>query len=96
MPAKKPKEDISKRRAALREEHAVAVRERIQTTQLVERLQKFALGDKNVKMTAAQIKATEMLLDKSVPNLASIKHEVDSKSVTFLISTEAEEPQQSV
>lgn len=80
----------------MREEHAVAVRERIQTTQLVERLQKFALGDKNVKMTAAQIKATEMLLDKSVPNLASIKHEVDSKSVTFLISTEAEEPQQSV
>jgi hypothetical protein len=96
MATRKLKEDISKRREALREEHAVAVRERIQTTQLVERLQKFALGDKNVKMTAAQIKATEMLLDKSVPNLASIKHEVDSKSVTFLISTEAEEPQQSV
>ncbi|MFN6303761.1 MAG: hypothetical protein ACK42H_16385 [Planctomycetota bacterium] len=91
MATKKPKETISKRREALREEHAIAVRERIQTTQLVERLQKFALGDKNVKMTPAQIKATEMLLDKSVPNLASIKHEVDSKSVTFLISTEAEE-----
>lgn len=94
MAAKKPKEELSKRREALREEHAIAVRERIQTTQLVERLQKFALGDSKVKMTAAQIKATEMLLDKTVPNLASIKHEVDSKSVTFLISTEAEEPQQ--
>ncbi|MEY5145601.1 MAG: hypothetical protein RL745_970 [Actinomycetota bacterium] len=78
---------MSARREKLREEHAQAVRERIQTTQLVERLQKFAMGDAKVKMTPAQIKAMEMLLDKTLPNLASVKHEVDAKQVTFLIDT---------
>jgi len=71
----------------LREEHAVAVRERIQTTQLVERLQKYAMGDPNVKMNGTRLKAIEMLLDKTLPNLSSVKHEVDAKQVTFLIDT---------
>jgi hypothetical protein len=92
MTTKKPKETISARREALREEHAQAVRERIQTTQLVERLQKFAMGDSKVKMTPAQIKAMEMLLDKTLPNLASVKHETDAKSVVFLINTEVPAP----
>lgn len=87
MPQRKPKEALSARREALREEHAVAVRERIQTTQLVERLQKFALGDSRTKISGPQLKAIEMLLDKTVPNLASIRHEVDAKQVTFLIDT---------
>jgi hypothetical protein len=83
-----PKEAISARREALREEHASAVREKIQTTQLVERLQKFAMGDKKVNVTSAQLKAMEMLLDKTLPNLASLKHEVDAKQVVFLIDTQ--------
>lgn len=86
MPAaRKPKESISERRKALREEHAVAVRERIQVSNIVDRLEKFALGDSKVKVTPAQLKAMEMLLDKTLPNLASMKHEVDAKQVVFLI-----------
>lgn len=82
-------EELSARRQQLRDEHSVAVRERIQTTKLVENLQAFALGvpgqnGKKVKLTGAQLKATEMLLDKSVPDLASIKHEVERKQVVFL------------
>lgn len=83
--ARKPKESISKRREALREEHAVAVREKIQVSNIVDRLQKFAMGDKKVNVTSAQLKAMEMLLDKTLPNLASLKHEVDAKQVVFLI-----------
>ena len=85
MATRKPKESLSARREALREEHAVAVREKIQTTKIVERLEKFALGDAKVKITPGQLKAMEMLLDKTLPNLASLKHEVDAKQVVFLI-----------
>jgi hypothetical protein len=89
MATKKPsrEEQLSVRRQQIRDEHATAVREKIQVTQIVERLQKFALGDSRTKVTSAQLKAMEMLLDKTVPNLASVKHEVDAKQVTFLIDT---------
>ena len=81
--ARKTKESISKRRQALREEHAEAVRENISTSKITQRLENYVLGKE--KMTAAQIKAAEILLGKTLPNLASVKHEVDAKQVTFLI-----------
>ena len=89
---RKPKEDISARRAALREEHAVAVREKIQTSKLTEVLEGFALGTSKVKMTAVRLKAIELLLDKTLPNLASVKHEVDAKQVVFMIGTDFAQP----
>lgn len=64
------------------------VREKIQTTQLINLLQDFALGKSKAKMTPARLKSIEMLLDKSVPDLAAIKHEVEAKNVTFVIDTE--------
>lgn len=85
---KSPKEAISARREALREEHAVAVREKIQTTALVNELEAYALGKPGKKMTGTRLKAIEMLLDKTLPNLASVKHEVDAKQVVFLIDTQ--------
>lgn len=91
---KTTKEAISARREHLRAEHADAVRENIQTGNLVTLLQGYALGTNKVKMTGQRLKAIEMLLDKTVPNLASIKHEVDAKSVTFLIDTTFDEQQQ--
>lgn len=95
MPSKaKPKETLSARREALREEHAQAVREKIAVTQIVDRLQKFALGDSRTKVTPAQLKAMEMLLDKTVPNLASMKHEVEARQVTFLLGDTPPEPPQ--
>lgn len=87
---KKDKEAISARRKALREEHAEAVKEKIQTTELVNVLQNFALGKSSVKMTGTRLKAIEMLLDKTVPNLAAVKHEVEHDKVVFMIGTSFE------
>lgn len=93
MATRKPKEAVSARREQLREEHAVAVREKIQVSHLVNTLENFALGKGTVKLTAARIKAIEMLLDKTLPNLASVKHETDAKSVTFMIGSTFTKPE---
>ena len=69
--------NVSARREQLRAEHADAVREKIQTTALTNVLQDYALGKSKVKMTSTRLKAIEMLLDKTLPNLASVKHEID-------------------
>lgn len=46
-------------------------RARIQTTQLVNRLQAFANGE--CVLTADRIRAIEILLNKSLPNLSSVE-----------------------
>jgi hypothetical protein len=94
MATRKPKEAVSARREQLREEHATAVRERIQVSKLVQVLEDLALGKPTgAKMTATRLKAVEMLLDKTLPNLASIKHETDAKSVTFMIGSTFTKPE---
>ena len=45
-------------------------RKKIQTTQLINRLQNHALG--KVEMTPTQVKAVEVLLRKSVPDLSTV------------------------
>lgn len=87
------KERISARREQLRAEHADAVREKIQVTHIVKQLEDFALGKGKTKLSPARIKAMEMLLDKTLPNLASVKHEHDPIQVTFNISTEYTPPE---
>ena len=77
-------EYAQKRRAVTGE----LVREQIQTSQLINTLQDFALGKGKAKLDGSRLKAIEMLLDKSVPDLASIKHEVEAKNVMFFIDTE--------
>lgn len=44
----------------------------IQTTQLVKRLQDFALGEDGVEIDAGRLKAIEVLLRKSLPDLSSV------------------------
>lgn len=63
----------TKRNAMLIEE----ARKKIQTTQLINRLQKHALGKLKKPMDATQIRAVEVLLKKSVPDLQSITHQGD-------------------
>lgn len=46
-------------------------RSAIQTSQLVNRLQKFALGE-DVEIDASRLKAIEILLRKSLPDLSSV------------------------
>ncbi len=47
-------------------------RSAIQTSQLVNRLQSFALGENDVEIDAPRLKAIEILLRKSLPDLSSI------------------------
>lgn len=51
--------------------HADKTREKIQVTQLVNRLQDCAMG--NVAMDAQQLRATEVLLRKALPDLQAIE-----------------------
>jgi hypothetical protein len=44
----------------------------IQTSQLVNRLQGFALADPDIEIDASRLKAIEILLRKSLPDLSSV------------------------
>ena len=61
-------------------------------TKIVEQLQQLALGTSKAKWSAQRMKAVEMLLDKTVPNLASVKHEVETDKVSFFINTNYTKP----
>jgi hypothetical protein len=66
--------------------HAKVVRERIQTSQLVTRLQNNALADEEI-MTSGQIRSAEILLRKAVPDLQSTEIETgDGGLVVNLVS----------
>ena len=54
----------------LNKRHSDMVRSKIQASQLINRLTDHALGE--VELTQTQIRAIEILLNKSVPNLAAI------------------------
>lgn len=55
----------------LRQRHSDAVRAKIQASQLINRLQGHVNG--TVNMTPSQVKAAEILLRKSVPDLCSME-----------------------
>ncbi len=59
--------------ARLRSRHQDEIREKIKTSQLVNRLTNCALGD--VELTAQQLKAIEILLRKSLPDLSAVSIE---------------------
>jgi hypothetical protein len=58
-------------------------RQKIKTTQLINRLQGHAFGD--VEMSQTQIKATEILLRKSVPDLQSVQLQGDADGGALVI-----------
>jgi hypothetical protein len=51
--------------------HRDYVREKIRTSQLINRLQKFAFGE--IELTMTQVRAIEILLRKSIPDLAAVE-----------------------
>lgn len=55
--------------ARLRSRHQDEVRTKIQTSQLINRLQDHALGE--VELSPTQIKAVEVLLRKTLPDLSA-------------------------
>ena len=70
-------------RARNRKFQTEKTRDKIKTTQLINRLQMFAMGEKDyktgkqVEMSPSQVKAIEVLLGKSLPSLQSIDQKVD-------------------
>lgn len=56
--------------ARMRKTHQDDVRAKIKTSQLVNRLEDHALG--NVELSATQIKAIEVLIRKTLPDLQAI------------------------
>ena len=59
--------------ARLRSKHQDEIREKIKTSQLVNRLTDCALKD--LELTAQQLKAIEILLRKSLPDLSAVSIE---------------------
>lgn len=59
--------------ARLRAKHQDDVRTKIQTSQLINRLQNHALGTSEIELTSSQLKAIEILLRKSIPDLSSVQ-----------------------
>lgn len=64
--------------ARLRAKHQDEVRTKIQTSQLINRLQEHALGD--VELTPTRIKAIEVLLKKTLPDLSATEITGDPES----------------
>lgn len=61
--------------ARLRKMHQDDVRAKIQTSQLVNRLTSHALGE--VDLSPTQVRAIEILIKKTLPDLQSIEHSGD-------------------
>ena len=64
--------------------HDEKTRQRIQTTQLIKRLESHALGD--IELKTSQIKAIEILLRKTVPDLQAVEMSGGENPVQFVVS----------
>lgn len=67
--------------------HSELVRKRIQTSQLINRLQDNALSESGEIMTAAQIRSAEILLRKSVPDLQATDITSGGEPVEILLGS---------
>lgn len=64
--------------ARLNPRHTEMVRQKIQASVLIDRLSKHVAG--KLEMTPSQIRAAEILLDRSVPKLSQIQHSGDAEN----------------
>lgn len=64
--------------ARIRKKHQEETRARIQTSQLINRLQNHALGTEVDELKQSQLRAIEILLKKSLPDLTSTELTGDS------------------
>jgi hypothetical protein len=72
--------------ARLRKTHQDDVRGKIQASQLVNRLTNHALGE--VELSATQVRAIEILLKKTIPDLSSVEHSGDPENPVVLVAWE--------
>lgn len=93
MPAKKRSAGLKRKPAKgtdgiqLDPRHADRTRAKIQTTQVINRLEKFVLGGEGDDMSAAQVTAAIALLRKSLPDMQAIEQKIETE-----IKTVATEP----
>ena len=74
--------------ARIRKKHQDEVRAKIQASQLINRLQNHALSTEVDELKPSQLKAIEILLKKSVPDLQSTEITGDSDApVNFKVIT---------
>ena len=69
--------------ARLRKTHQDDVRTKIQASQLINRLTDHALG--RVELTATQVRAIEILLRKSIPDLTAVSLNAGEGTDAFAI-----------
>jgi hypothetical protein len=74
--------------ARLNRRHQDMVRDKIQASQLINRLTDHALG--LIELSTTQIKAIEILLSKSLPSLTAIEHsgEIETKAPAEMTDAE--------
>lgn len=70
--------------ARLNRRHSEEVRQKIQASVIIERLHRVASGE--LEMTQQQLKASEILLDRSVPKLQAIQHSGDSENPLRIVT----------
>jgi hypothetical protein len=70
----------------LNKRQADSTRAKIQASQLLNRLQDHAHG--KVEMTSTQIKAAEICLRKSLPDLSAVSHDIEEETLPRLIINE--------
>jgi hypothetical protein len=68
----------------LKPRHQDEIRTKIQTTQLINRLQNHALSDGEDEITPSRMKAIEILLRKSLPDLSSVVLQGDAENPVSL------------
>jgi hypothetical protein len=64
----------------LRKKHQEEIRTKIQTSQLINVLQNHALGIEETELPASRMRAAEILLKKSLPDLSSTELSGDSEA----------------
>lgn len=67
--------------------HQDDVRAKIQASQLINVLQNHALGLSDSELTQSRLKAIEILLRKSVPDLSAIQLSGDDESPVRIVAT---------
>jgi hypothetical protein len=84
---------IEQYRDKRRKAAAEAAQEVIDTKNLLHVIQDYIFdrkGKNTPKMNGTKIKAAQILLDKVMPNMAAVKHDVEVSNMTFVIKTDHE------
>ncbi len=73
----------------LNPKHDERTRAKIQTSQIINRLEKLVKGE--IEMSAQQIRAAEILLRKSLPDLQSLSveghHSIEAKNISEILAS---------